>query len=42
VRVKAGGLQVGGGLRVVFPPPKPAKPAGPAKPPEKPKSPVKK
>jgi hypothetical protein len=42
VPVKAGGLQVGGGLRVVFPPPKPAKPAGPAKPPEKPKTPVKK
>jgi hypothetical protein len=42
VPVKAGGLQVGGGLRVFFPPPKPAKPAGPARPPEKPKAPVKK
>ena len=48
VPVTAGGLQVGGGLRVFFPPPKPAKPtspakpAGPAKPPEKPKAPVKK
>ena len=42
VPVKAGGLQVGGGLRVFFPPPKPAKPAGPAKPPQKPPAPVKK
>jgi hypothetical protein len=42
VPVKAGGLQVGGGLRVVFPPPKPAKPAGPAKGPEKPMAPPKK
>ncbi len=42
VPVKAGGLQVGGGLRVFFPPPKPAKPAVPAKAPEKPKAPVKK
>jgi len=45
VSVKAGGLQVGGGLRVFFPPPKPAKPAKPAAPvkaPEKPKAPVRK
>jgi hypothetical protein len=42
VPVKAGGLQVGGGLRVFFPPPKPAKPAVPGKAPEKPKAPVKK
>jgi hypothetical protein len=43
VPVKAGGLQVGGGLRVFFPPPTRAKPAGPtAKMPEKPKAPVKK
>jgi hypothetical protein len=42
VPVKAGGLQVGGGLRVFFPPPKPAKPAVPAKPPQKPTAPVKK
>jgi hypothetical protein len=42
VPVKAGGLQVGGGLRVFFPPPKPAKPKGPAKPPQKPTAPVKK
>ena len=42
VPVKAGGLQVGGGLRVFFPPPKPARPAAPVKPPEKPKAPVKK
>jgi hypothetical protein len=41
VPVKAGGLQVGGGLRVYFAPPKPAKPKGPAKPPEKPKALVK-
>jgi hypothetical protein len=39
VPVKAGGLQVGGGLRVFFPPPKPA---APAKAQEKPKAPVKK
>jgi hypothetical protein len=42
VPVKAGGLQVGGGLRVFFSPPKPAKPAGPASPPVKPASPPKK
>lgn len=42
VPVKAGGLQVGGGLRVFFPPPKPAKPAGPAKAPQKPTAPAKK
>jgi hypothetical protein len=42
VPVKAGGLQVGGGLRVFFPPPKPAKPAVPARPPQKPTAPVKK
>ena len=32
VSVATGGLAVGGGLRVVFPPSKPAKPAPPAKP----------
>jgi hypothetical protein len=42
VPVAAGGLEVGGGLRVLFPPPKTTKPAGPAKPPEKPKTPTRK
>jgi hypothetical protein len=45
VPVRAGGLNLGGGLRVFFPPPKPGKPAQPAvpgKPPQGPKAPVKK
>ncbi len=41
VPVKAGGLQVGGGLRLFFPPPKRAKPSTPPKPSERPKAPAK-
>jgi Bacterial SH3 domain len=36
VAVDAGGFQVGGGLRILFPAPKTARPAAPAKPPSKP------
>ncbi len=42
VPVAAGGLEVGGGLRVLFPSSKSPKPAGPAKPGEKPKAPARK
>jgi hypothetical protein len=40
VPVKAGGLQVGGGLRLFLPPPKRAKPSTPPKPPDRPKAPA--
>ena len=42
VPVRAGGLQVGAGLRLFFPPPKRAKPSTPPKPSERPKAPAKK
>lgn len=42
VAVDAGGFQVGGGLRIVFPAGKPAKPAPPVKPQPKPATPPKK
>jgi hypothetical protein len=40
VAVAAGGLEVGGGLRVLFPPAKPARPSAPVKPPRKSKAPA--
>jgi hypothetical protein len=42
VPVATGGLEVGGGLRVLFPPAKPGRPSAPVKPADKPKTPPQK